>query len=250
MIQELFRVGPLAVSPFGVMLVLAFAAGYLQLAWGLKRLKVGDEEDASSIVFAGGVGGIVGAKVYYSVLYGDWRLLFERSGLVWYGGFLLGAAAVVWVVRRRRLPAWATLDAATPGLALGYAVGRIGCFLVGDDYGAPTDLPWGVIFPTDPDQVPRHPSQLYEAALEGALLLVLLMLAIRAGALKRPGLVAGLFAIGYGLGRIIAEFFREPDPQLEALAHGLTMGMVLSAPLVVIGLWLIVRSRTAEGAKP
>ncbi len=146
MIREIFHIGSFSISPFGVMLVFAFLGSYLQLRWGMKRLGIGDEEDASALVFAAGVGGIVGAKVYYAILNMDWRLLFDRSGLVWYGGFILGATGVIWMMRRRRLPAWPMMDVATPALALGYAIGRIGCFLVGDDYGRPTDLPWGVAF--------------------------------------------------------------------------------------------------------
>jgi phosphatidylglycerol:prolipoprotein diacylglycerol transferase len=266
MIQELFRVGPLAVSPFGVMLVLAFAAGYLQLAWGLKRLKVGDEEDASSIVFAGGVGGIVGAKVYYSVLYGDWRLLFERSGLVWYGGFLLGAAAVVWVVRRRRLPAWATLDAATPGLALGYAVGRIGCFLVGDDYGAPTDLPWGVRYPNGlppttayylrrefgidlPASVPDdqllavHPTQVYETLLGVAIWAVGWRMLRRGAPRGRTALVMfGLLAVE----RFAVEFLRAKD---DRFLGPLTLAQAISV-LILALVVLVWRRRADATGKP
>ncbi len=266
MIQELFRVGPLAVSPFGVMLVLAFAAGYLQLAWGLKRLKVGDEEDASSIVFAGGVGGIVGAKVYYSVLYGDWRLLFERSGLVWYGGFLLGAAAVVWVVRRRRLPAWATLDAATPGLALGYAVGRIGCFLVGDDYGAPTDLPWGVRYPNGlppttahylrrefgidlPASVPDdqllavHPTQVYETLAGIAIWAVGWRMLRRGAPSGRTALV--MFAL-LAVERFAVEFLRAKD---DRFLGPLTLAQAIS--VLILGLVVLLwRRRAGATVKP
>jgi len=266
MIQELFRIGPLAVSPFGVMLVLAFAAGYLQLAWGLKRLKVGDEEDASSIVFAGGVGGIVGAKVYYAILYGDWRLLFERSGLVWYGGFLLGAAAVVWVVRRRRLPAWPTLDAAAPGLALGYGVGRIGCFLVGDDYGAPTDLPWGVSFanglpPTTayylrrefgidlPASVPDdrllavHPTQVYETLLALAIWWIGWRLLQRRAPSGRIALtVFGLLAVE----RFAVEFLRAKD---DRFLGPLTLAQAISL-LILVLVVLLWRRRAGAPATP
>ena len=185
MIQELFHIGSFSISPFGVMLVFAFVGGYLQLRWGMRLQGIGDEEDASAIIFAAGVGGIVGAKVYYAILYHSWRLLFDRSGLVWYGGFILGTAAVLFTMYKRRLFSWRMLDIATLALALGYAVGRVGCFLVGDDYGRPTDLPWGVAFPVGlppttagelrslfgvdiPASVPDselmrvHPTQIYE----------------------------------------------------------------------------------------
>jgi len=213
MIQELFRVGPIAISPFGVMLVVAFLASYFQLARGMKQLGLGDADTASSIVLAGGLGGIVGAKIYFALLHGDWQLLFERYGLVWYGGFLLGAAAVILTMRRHRLPVWSTLDAATPALAFGYGLGRIGCFLVGDDYGRPTDLPWGVVFenglpPTTAFHLRRefgvalpvdvagatlvavHPTQLYETAAALAIWGVGLWLLRRAGTRGRPGSVA------------------------------------------------------------
>lgn len=187
MFPEIFRIGDFPISSFGLMLVCAFVGAYFQLAWGLKRLDAGDEEDASALLFAAGLAGIVGSKIYYAALYGDWRLLFDRSGLVWYGGFLLGTLAVILVLRVRKLPPWRTADAAAPALALGYGIGRIGCFLVGDDYGVPSDLPWAVAFPRGlpptraeylrdlgvelPADVPAgellrvHPTQLYETAL-------------------------------------------------------------------------------------
>ena len=104
MINELFRIGPVSISPFGVMLVAAFVAAWAQLRWGLRRLDAGDEEDASALVLAAGIGGILGAKIYYALLYRDWTLLFERFGLVWYGGFILGTLAVIWASRSRLPP--------------------------------------------------------------------------------------------------------------------------------------------------
>src|SRR4030095_10054889 len=98
MIKEIFHIGSFSISPFGVMLVFAFLASYLQLRWGMKRLGIGDEEDASAIVSAAGVGGILGAKIYYAILNMDWRLLFDRSGLVWYGGFILWTRRRPWEV--------------------------------------------------------------------------------------------------------------------------------------------------------
>lgn len=253
MIQELFRIGPIVISPFGVMLVLAFFSGYLQLKRGMKRLGVGDEEDASSILFAAGVGGIVGAKVYYAILYGDWHLLLDRSGLVWYGGFLLATAAVIWVVRRRRLPFWPLLDAATPALALGYAVGRIGCFLVGDDYGRPSDLPWAVAFanglppttagylrsefgvPVPPgvpdDQLLRvHPTQLYETAM--ALVIAWLGWRLLRGPRGRQaGRTALAVFAGLAVERFLVEFVRAKDDRFLA---GLTLAQAISLAILIL----------------
>ena len=253
MIQELFRIGPIVISPFGVMLVLAFFSGYLQLKRGMKRLGVGDEEDASSILFAAGVGGIVGAKVYYAILYGDWHLLLDRSGLVWYGGFLLATVAVIWVVRRRRLPFWPLLDAATPALALGYAVGRIGCFLVGDDYGRPSDLPWAVAFanglppttagylrsefgvPVPPgvpdDQLLRvHPTQLYETAM--ALVIAWLGWRLLRGPRGRQaGRTALAVFAGLAVERFLVEVVRAKDDRFLA---GLTLAQAISLAILIL----------------
>lgn len=267
MIQELFHIGSFSVSPFGVMLVLAFAASYLQLSRGLKWLKIGEEDDASAIVFAGGVGGILGAKIYYAALYQDWRLLFERSGLVWYGGFLLGAAAVIWTVRRRRLPAWGVLDAAAPAMALGYAVGRVGCFLVGDDYGVPTALPWGVRFaeglpPTtayylrrefgieipagvpDHELLAVHPTQLYETGLA----LVIWWLGVRW--LRRRSF-AGAAALGVfallALERFGIEFLRAKD---DRFLGPFTLAQTISLLLLVAVGWGWTRLRGRAPALP
>ena len=262
MIQELFRFGPIVISPFGVLLVLALFSGYLQLKRGMKRLGIGDEDDASSILFAAGVGGILGAKIYYAILYQDWHLLFDRSGLVWYGGFMLATAAVFWVIRRRRLPVWPLLDAATPALALGYGVGRIGCFLVGDDYGRPSDLPWAIGFanglpPTTAgylrsefglaipagvpdDQLLRvHPTQLYETGL--ALVIAWIGWRLLSGPQGRlPGRTALAVFAGLAVERFLVEFVRAKDDRFLA---GLTLAQAISLAILALLLVLWVRRR-------
>jgi phosphatidylglycerol:prolipoprotein diacylglycerol transferase len=251
MIDEVFRIGSFAISPFGLMLVFAFLASYFQLRWGMQRLSIGDEEDASALIFAAGVGGIVGAKVYYAILTQSWRVLFDRSGLVWYGGFILGAIAVLLVMVWRRIPPWPLVDAAPPALALGYAVGRIGCFLVGDDYGRPTDLPWGVAFakglppttagelrdtfglqvpPSMPDdQLLRvHPTQLYETAMALAIWGIGLWLLRRRLPVGMTGLVVlGLLAVE----RFLVEFLRAKDDRFFA---GFTLAQVISLSVLLI----------------
>jgi phosphatidylglycerol:prolipoprotein diacylglycerol transferase len=208
------------------------------------------------MLFAGGVGGIVGAKIYYAGLYRDWRLLFDRSGLVWYGGFVAGTLCLLWVMRRRRLRAWPTADAAAPGLALGYALGRVGCFLVGDDYGLPTDLPWGVRFPVGlppseagylrsqfgvavPPEVPAdrllavHPTQLYETAAALAIWgLGCALLRRRVSSGSTALVVVSLLAAE----RFAVEFLRAKDDRLLGL---LTVAQAISAAvlLVAVGLW-------------
>lgn len=262
MIDELFHIGSFAISPFGVLLVCAFLASYLQLRWGMKRLGVGDEEDASAIVFAAGVGGIVGAKVYYALLKADWRSLYDRAGLVWYGGFILGALAVIWTMRRRRLPAWPMLDIASLSLALGYGIGRIGCFLVGDDYGRPTALPWAVAFPKglppttagdlrwyfqldlpasiqDATLLKVHPTQIYET------LAALAIWAIGLRALKRqtsPGRTAALVLSLLAVERFLVEFLRIKD---DRFFGPLTLAQVISVAVVLLMGFLTWRRRSA-----
>ena len=257
MISELFSIGSFSISPFGVMMALAFFAGYAVLSRNLVRLGAGTDDDAGGILMAAGIGGILGAKVYYAALHGDWHLLFDRAGLVWYGGFLGGASAVIWTLRRRKLRVWSVADAAAPGLALGYAVGRIGCFLVGDDYGVPTERPWGVAFPvglppstagylrrdlgidvplTVPDDtlLRVHPTQLYETFGGLVIFGVGAWLLARYGR-SRPGLVAGLVLVLLSLERFIVEFFRAKDDRFFA---GFTLAQVIAVTLCAAGIAL------------
>jgi len=262
LIQELFHIGPLSISPFGVMLVVAFLTAFSQLRWGLRRLGIGSEDDASAILFAAGVGGIAGAKIYYALLYRDWHLLFDRAGLVWYGGFVAGALCVLLVLWRRRLPAWRTVDAAAPALALGYAIGRIGCFLVGDDYGVPTSLPWGVKFPVglppstagylrsefgvvipagvaDDRLLAVHPTQIYETLAALAIWMIgrrLLRRSTTAGDVALPilALLAGE--------RFLVEFLRAKDDRLLGV---FTLAQAISAVVMVALLWLWAARRRA-----
>lgn len=258
MIREIFHIGSFSVSPFGLMLVLAFLASYLQLRWGMKRLGIGDEEDASALVFAAGVGGIVGAKVYYAILNRDWHLLFDRSGLVWYGGFILGAAGVLWTMRRRRLPAWPMADIAAPALAIGYGIGRIGCFLVGDDYGRPTNLPWGVAFPVGlpettagnlrtlfnvpiPASVPDnalmrvHPTQAYETIMALAIWGVALWMFRRR---HQPGSIALTVLALLAVERFLVEILRAKDDRFLGpftLAQAISVAVLLAVGIIA---WL------------
>ncbi len=267
MIRELFHIGPLSISPFGVMLMLAFLAAYAQLAWGLKRLGAGDADDASTLMLWAGLAGIAGGKVYYAILYHDWHLLFDRSGLVWYGGFVAGTAAVIWVMRRRRLPPWATFDAATLGLALGYGIGRIGCFLVGDDYGRPTDLPWAIAFPVGlppttagelrsqfgvqvPATVPDdallrvHPTQIYETLLALTIWGAGMWLLRRR---PRAGVVGLTVVALLAVERFGVEILRAKD---DRFFGPLTLAQVISlAVLLVMTVLLTLRRRGGESAE-
>jgi phosphatidylglycerol:prolipoprotein diacylglycerol transferase len=155
-----------------------------------------------------------------------------------HGGFLGCVVAVILFARSRGIPVLTLGDITCAVGPIGLFLGRIANFINGELWGRQTDVPWAMMFPAG-GPVTRHPSQLYEALLEGIVLLVVLNLFIRAGALRRPGLIIGIFAVGYGLARSFCELFREPDPQLGFLWGGLTMGMLLSLPLILAGIGFI-----------
>lgn len=205
------------------------------------------------IVFGGRLGYVLFYNLpYYLANPGEILALWD-GGMSYHGGMAGIMLAVILFTRSHKGNILSSLDLLGAIATIGIFLGRVSNFINAELYGAPTDLPWGVIFPTDPEQVPRHPSQLYEAALEGLLLFILIRIATNhLGALKRPGLVAGLFGIGYGLSRIFVEFFRLPDIQIGYLFGGwLTMGMVLSLPLVIAGIALVIYAmRPQHEARP
>jgi phosphatidylglycerol:prolipoprotein diacylglycerol transferase len=170
--------------------------------------------------------------------------IFElwKGGMSFHGGFLGCVAAVILFCRKNDIPILSLGDITTAVGPIGLFLGRIANFINSELWGRAADssVPWRMIFPNDPLHLPRHPSQLYEAGLEGIVLFTILAVMIRFGALKRPGLILGSFIGLYGLARITGEFFREPDPQLGFLWGGLTMGMLLSVPMVIAGAVMMV----------
>ncbi|MDB5574405.1 MAG: prolipoprotein diacylglyceryl transferase, partial [Tardiphaga sp.] len=164
-----------------------------------------------------------------------------EGGMSFHGGFMGCVVAVMAFAWKRGTSVLSLGDLTTAVGPIGLFLGRIANFINSELWGRPADdsVPWRMVFPNG-GPLPRHPSQLYEAGLEGILLFIILALMIRGGALKRPGLILGSFIFVYALARIVGEFFREPDPQLGFLWGGLTMGMLLSVPMIVAGLILIV----------
>jgi phosphatidylglycerol---prolipoprotein diacylglyceryl transferase len=163
------------------------------------------------------------------------------GGMSFHGGFLGCVVAVIWFARVKKVSILSLGDLTTAVAPIGLFLGRLANFINSELWGRAADpsLPWAMIFPNG-GPLPRHPSQLYEAGLEGVLLFAVLAVMVRLGALRRPGLVLGSFIAFYGLARIASEHFREPDPQLGFLWGGLTMGMVLSVPMVIAGAIMIV----------
>ena len=202
------------------------------------------------------VGIILGGRTGYVLFYNlpffiqNPAEIFElwKGGMSFHGGFMGCVIAVIWFARRNDLPILSLGDITTAVGPIGLFLGRIANFINGELWGRPADpdLPWAMVFPTG-GPIPRHPSQLYEATLEGIVLFTVLAIMIRMGALKRPGLILGSFIMLYGLARITGECFREPDPQLGFLWGGLTMGMLLSVPMVIAGAIIIVAAWRRQG---
>lgn len=191
------------------------------------------------------VGGRVGYVLFYNLSYyltepGQILALWD-GGMSFHGGLIGIMLAIGLFTRHHGGRVLSALDLLGAIGTIGLFLGRIANFINGELFGAPTDLPWGVVFPTDPAQLPRHPSQLYEAALEGIVLFIVVRIATHGfKALRRPGLVAGIFGVGYALSRIAVEFVRLPDVQIGYLFGGwFTMGMLLSLPILAAGLALI-----------
>jgi phosphatidylglycerol:prolipoprotein diacylglycerol transferase len=196
------------------------------------------------------IGIIVGGRTGYVLFYNPAVFIQNpaailklwEGGMSFHGGFLGCVAAVMLFALKNKISILSLGDITTAVAPIGIFLGRLANFIKGELWGREADasVPWRMIFPDDPLQLFRHPSQLYEAALEGILLFAVLAVMVRMGALKRPGLILGSFIAIYGLARITGEFFREPDPQLGFLWGGLTMGMLLSIPMIIVGAILIM----------
>jgi phosphatidylglycerol:prolipoprotein diacylglycerol transferase len=213
------------------------------------------------------IGGRLGYVIFYepaTYLAEPWRIpLVTEGGMAFHGGFAGVVIAGIWFCRREGIPMLSMGDLLAVAVPVGLGLGRIANFINAELWGRPTTLPWGVIFPGEAAQAcatateacARHPSQLYQAALEGGLLaVVLIWLAFRRGWLKSPGALMGLFLAGYGIARFVVEFVRQPDAQfvspgnpigwaVQAGDYGLTMGQLLSVPMIAAGLWFLVRAR-------
>ncbi len=252
-----FNIGPIEITGYGLMMMVAFLTGGWAIQRELRRRGL-NEEYASDIVVAAVIGGIIGAKLWYVVLTQDPGALISRSGLVWYGGFIGGTAAVYLNGLRKRVPTRITCDLVAPALAVGYGLGRVGCFLVQDDYGIPTSLPWGMKFPEGlppstalrlnsdygvpiPDGVNPlevlavHPTQLYEAA---AMLVAFWALWRLRTHVRAAGWLFGAYLLFAGTERFLIEFIRAKDDRFLA---GFTVAQLASIIIAAAGVLLMAR---------
>lgn len=244
------QIGPFALRWYALAYIVGVLAGF-RYATGLARRTPGrptplDLEDfvmwaVGGILLGGRLGFILFYNFDYYISHPADMLKLWQGGMSFHGGMTGVTIAILLFSWRRRINPLALGDLAAAAAPIGLFLGRLANFVNGELWGRPTDVPWAIIFP-DPHALglPRHPSQLYEAGLEGLLLFtVLFFLARRPAVRERTGMLTGLFLVGYGLCRITAEFFREPDVQVGYLAGGVTMGQILSLPMVLAGLALI-----------
>lgn len=259
------QLGPVAVKWYG----LAYMAGLL-VGWQYIRRLIHDGglwpagqppfglAKTDDLLFFMTLGVVLGGRLGFVLLYEPAHYLSHPAEIiqVWRGGMafhgaLLGCGLAIWLfARRNAVSPWSSMDLCAAAVPIGLFFGRIANFINGELFGRPTTVPWGMVFPeavyqySSIEPTPRHPSQLYEAALEGlALFLVLRWLTHRSLALKSPGLVSGAFLIGYGLARSLGELFRQPDP-LHSLTFGLlTPGIAYSIPMILLGIYFVVSAR-------
>lgn len=257
-------IGPFAIRWYALAYIAGIVIGWLYARMLLQRQRLWGGPSPISLeafddfILWVTIGIILGGRTGYVLFYNlDFFIrhpaeIFElwKGGMSFHGGFMGCVAAVVLFGWKRKVPILSLGDITCAVGPIGLFLGRIANFINGELWGRPADasVPWAMVFP-NAGPLPRHPSQLYEAGLEGIGLFVILALMIRAGALKRPGLIIGAFLTFYGLARITGEFFREPDPQLGFLWGGMTMGMLLSIPMVIVGIVVMISTwRRGRGA--
>ena len=247
------QLGPLAIRWYA----LAYIAGIV-IGWRLLRRlvlsppEVATELHADDFVSWATLGIVLGGRLGYCLFYQPEVYLADPLGIlrVWSGGMsfhggMLGVAiATIWFCRKNAISLLGFADRVAVCVPIGLGLGRVANFINGELWGRPASeaVPWAMVFPRDPEQLPRHPSQLYQALMEGLLLFILMFVLSRREPIRaRFGTLTGVFLIGYALARITGEFFREPDAFLGFLAFGATMGQLLSIPMLLAGSWLVSR---------
>lgn len=241
MYPVLFRIGDFDITSFGVLVAVGALVGIRLFSRELARSRL--PEDAVNAAVAGVFGGLIGAKLLWAAEHSGqdpfMGLVLSRGGLSWFGGLIGGVGTGLWIIRRRRIPVVRALSAATPALAVGHAIGRIGCFLVGDDYGQPSGLPWAVAFPEGlpPTSIPVHPTQLYEAIALGGVAWALIQW-------RRQGVadaaIVGRYCVLAGSIRFAIEFIR-----VNAQVVGpLTLAHLVAMSLIVVGMVIMLWGRT------
>jgi phosphatidylglycerol:prolipoprotein diacylglycerol transferase len=244
----LISVGPLSIRWYA----LAYVGGLIGAWWMARRIAAAKAywggvspmtpEDIDDLIVWAALGVVLGGRLGYVLFYNPAYFaahpseifVLWRGGMSFHGGFLGTILALLLFARSRGIPMLSMLDVAAIVTPIGLFLGRLANFINSELWGRVTDVPWASVFPNGGPS-PRHASQLYEGALEGIVLFAILVVMWRRGALKYPGMIGGMFVGGYGVARIVSEFFREPDAHIGYLTGGLTMGMLLSIPMLIVG---------------
>jgi phosphatidylglycerol:prolipoprotein diacylglycerol transferase len=252
----LVEIGPLVIRWYA----LAYIAGIL-IGWRVARVLaqrppvVATKEQVDDFITWVTLGIIIGGRLGYVLFYrpgyyvtAPWEALYVWQGGMSFHGGALGVIIAAWLFSKRNGIDWvAFADRVVCVVPIGLFLGRLANFINSELWGRATDVPWAMVFPNGGPE-PRHPSQLYQASMEGACLFTLLMLLARSERIRaRPGILSGTFLAGYGVARIIGEFFRQPDAHLGFLFAGATMGQILSVPMILVGAWLILRAKERHG---
>jgi phosphatidylglycerol:prolipoprotein diacylglycerol transferase len=258
-----FALGPLAVRWYAI----AYVAGLVFAWWLVRRIvasrpkgqRIMEPKDVDDLLFWSTFGVVLGGRLGYVLFYKpgyyvdhlDEVFALWHGGMSFHGGLIGVILAMTWVAHSRKLVMLSVYDLAASATPIGLFLGRMANFINGELWGRPSDVAWAMVFPNDPEKLPRHPSQIYQGVLEGLLLFaVLWIIRRRTDALSRPGEIGGWFCLGYGVARIVGEFFREPDRHLGYLLGPITMGMVLSTPLLAVGAFFVWRAHKRAAVKP
>ena len=259
-----FNVGPLPITGFGIAVVLSFVIAQL-VSESMMRLRGADPQPIGDMILGAIIGGLLGAKIYFVVVLGNWDAVMSRGGFVFWGGLIGGAIGVLLIARMKKVPIWLTLEVGAPAIAAAYAVGRTGCWAVGDDYGRPWSGPFAVQFPegappstaavmarefgvpippnTDASALLAvHPTQIYEIAMGLVMFGILWRLRTHKHAV---GWLFGVYCVLAGIERFVVEFFRAKD---DSLGFGLTIAQTIAIAFIALGIALLAMRRS--GAEP
>jgi phosphatidylglycerol---prolipoprotein diacylglyceryl transferase len=242
-----FSIGPLQFRWYGLMYVLSFIATYFFLRAEVRRKNLPlTRDDVADLVFYGALGAVLGGRIGYILFYNLGFYVINplhvfavwEGGMSFHGGLLGVLTGILFYVRRKKLRFFSVMDMLAQCAPIGLGLGRIGNFINGELYGRTTDVPWGIVFPGGGD-LPRHPSQLYEATLEGVVLFLMVRFAARRSTIT--SVASWTFCAGYGLFRCIVEFFRQPDAQIGTFQGLFSEGQLLSLPMFLVGVFMLLR---------
>jgi phosphatidylglycerol:prolipoprotein diacylglycerol transferase len=251
----IFSIGPIAIRWYALAYITGILLGgyYIMFLNRKYKLKLVNKDIIDDFIFYAVLGIILGGRVGYTLFYNfsyyseyPWQIFFIwQGGMSFHGGIIGLTLAMLLLCRKHKIKFLNFMDLVACASPIGLFFGRLANFANAELYGRPTDVAWGVIFPYS-DGLARHPSQLYEAALEGLLLfLVMMYLVSKKPVRQKNGALSGVFLIGYGISRIIVEFFRQPDEQIGYIAEIFSMGQILSLPMIILGVYLIINKKYA-----